>query len=307
MRISKSMINVLIQIVNGADNLPELALKTGLSRNRCSELSIQLEKAHFLVRERPGMKRKLRLSDSLIATSFREMYLTKTYMKYLEFFYGAKLDLLQLLIYEPKSVEVLSKITKTRKRAVRRNLRDLRYSNLIWRNRSMYSFAGKGHPLIYNFLNALRTFTHENKIVLWKFNEEELFRTRNKKLIKGYLTGLNAYGNYGVLVRTTDYFCSIPKKRLTKKEIFIHSLLEIGNEPRILGLAIAFYLKNNLFKEKLDFLISKYDLDEIFKEFKRTIKEFKNTENIRVNNSRIPSITRGEIQEVLRLYGVKNV
>ena len=81
MGISKSMIKILVQVVNGVDNLPGLALKTGLSRNRCSELAIQLEKDHLLVRERHGMKQKLKLSDSPIATSFREMYLTKPYAK----------------------------------------------------------------------------------------------------------------------------------------------------------------------------------------------------------------------------------
>ncbi len=305
MRISKSMINVLVQVANGVDNLPELALKTGLSRNRCSELAIGLEKAHFLVRERPGMSRKLKLSDSPIATSFREMYLAKPYMKYLEFLYGTKLDLLQLMIYEPKSVDMLSKIVNASKVAVRSNLRALRYANLLWREKSKYLFAKKAHPLIYNFLNALRTFTPENKRILWKFNEKELFRTREKSMITE-LTGFNRYIDFGVEVRVIDYFCITPVRKLAKKEIFVHSLLQIGDEPRLLGLAIAFYLKNHLEGIKLDFFISKYDLDGLFEEFINTIGMLKIGKD-KIENTKIPSITLREIKEILGLYGVKNV
>ncbi len=299
------MINILIQIVNGTDNLPELALKTNLSRNRCSELAIELEKTHFLVGERLGMKRKLRLSDSSIATSFREMYLTKPYMKYLDFLYGTKLDLLQLLIYEPKSVDVLSRITNISKGIIRANLRILRYANLLWREKSKYLFAKKAHPLIYSFLNALRTFTPKNKRILWKFNEEELFRAREESMITE-LTGFNRYGDFGVEVRTVDYFCITPKRKLTKKEVFIHSLLQIGDEPRLLGLAIAFYLKNHLERAGLDFLISKYDINGLFQEFIKTV-DILNTGKERIENTKIPSITRHKIEEILYLYGVKNV
>ncbi|MBU0628280.1 MAG: ArsR family transcriptional regulator [Nanoarchaeota archaeon] len=299
------MIGILVQIANGVDNLPELALKTGLSRNRCSELAIEMERAHFLVRERPGMKMRLRLSDSPIAASFREMYLAKPYMKYLDFLYGTKLDLLQLLIYGPKGVSVLAKITNTSKATVRNNLRSLRYANLLWREKSKYLFAKKAHPSIYSFLNSLRTFTPENKRILWKFNEEELFRTRKKPMITE-LTGFNRYINFGVEVRTIDYFCIVPVRKLEKKEILAHSLLQIGDEPRLLGLAIAFYLKNHLESINLDFLISKYDLDGLFEEFIKTIRMLKAGED-RIENTKIPSITRSEIERILNMYGVKNV
>lgn len=305
MRISKSMIVILVEVVKGVDNLSELALKTGLSRNRCSELAIELEKSHLLVRERPGMKRKLNLSDSPIATSFREMYLAKPYMKYLDFLYGTKLNLLQLLIYEPKSVDVLSKITYTSEGIVRSNLRALKYANLLWREKSKYLFANKAHPLIYNFLNALRTFTAENKRILWKFNEEELFRTREESMVTE-LTGFNRYVDFGVEVRTIDYFCITPARRPTEREIFVNSLLQIGEEPRLLGLAIAFYLKNHLEGKKLDFLISKYELNGHFEEFIKTISMLKAGKE-RIENTKIPSITQREIEEILNLYNVKNV
>ena len=134
------MMNAMVQVANGIDSLPELAKKTNLSRNRCSELAIDLEKAHLLTRERLGMKSNLRLSDSPLATSFKEMYLAKPYMKYVNFLHGTKLDLLSLLIYEPKKVDTLSKIANLSKPAVRSNLRYLRNVNLLWKEKSKYSF-----------------------------------------------------------------------------------------------------------------------------------------------------------------------
>jgi hypothetical protein len=134
-----------------------------------------------------------------------------------------------------------------------------------------------------------------------------LFKTRNKDMIKGNLTGLNAYQDFGVLVRTIEYHCSIPEHKLTKKDIFVHSLLEIAGDPRLLGLAITFYFKNHLDNAKLDFVITKYDLDEIFTEFAKTIDWFKHLHGKRIENTIIPSITRREIEEMLDWYGVKNV
>ena len=306
MRISKSMIKVLAKVAGGVDNLSELAVKTGLSRNRCSELAIELEKAHLLVRPRQGMKRELKLSDSPIAASFREMYLAMPYAKYPEFLYGAKLGLLQLLIYEPKSVDTLSKITHSSKESVRGGLRILRNANLLWREKSQYFFAGKAHPLIYNLLNALRTFTSENKRIVWKFDKEEIFRTREESMITE-LTGLNRFGDYGVEVNTIDFLCINPKRKISKNEVFVHGLLEINKEPRILGMAISFYFKNNINDKEISFLLEKYDLAGLFSEFKKTLIEFSKNRNSMIKNEILPNTTGKEIQRVLDIYGVKNV
>jgi len=305
MRISRSMVRILIGLAEGATSLPALAQKAGLSQNRCSELTIRLEEAHLLARERRGMRTLLKLSDSPIATSFREMYLSAPQMKYVNFLYGARLDLLQLLIYEPKSVNALSKIIGASKPAVRGNMRSLLYANLLWGEKTRYLLSRKAHPKIYSFLHALRTFTPENKIIMWKFNDEEIFRMRNPAQVTEP-TGFNRFGDFGVEVRTIDCLCVAPKRALGKGEIFAHGLMQVY-DPRTLAIAVTFYLKNAIKEKSLAFLLEKYDLVRKFAEFSKTVDTFIKDNNAGIANTLLPSITGEEIRRTLAIYGVKHV
>ncbi len=307
MKLSKPMVKVMVCLAKNAETLPEIAKATGLSINRCSELGTELEDRGLAAKSRYRQGLKIRLANNSVAESFRKMYLAVPYMQYDSFLYGIKLEILKLILYEEKSVKELSKISGIKERTIRENLRGLTNPCLFWRKRGKYVFARQGYPLIYHFLDSLRNFTSENKRILWKYNEEELFRTRNPELVKGNLTGLSAYRDFGVTVNTVEYFCCYPCAKLTKKKVFVHSLLEIGREPRLLGIAIAFYLKHHLERESIGFLLAKYDLAEAFKEFKKTIDEFKNASNKTVNNEKIPPITLSEIERILDIYGVKNV
>ena len=294
MKLSKSMLRVLLRIFKGAETLTDIANQTGFSENRCSELTIELESNGF--------------ANTSVAENFKKMYLSKPYMKYEEFLYGTKLDILQLLLYEQKNTATISKVLGISQRSVRANMKVLKKKSLIWCQNRFCVFAKEGYPLIYNFLNSLRNYVVENKRILWKFNNEEIFKTRDKTLVKGELTGLCRYEEFGIEVRTVEYYCSIPKRELSKKEVFIHSLLEIDKEPRLLGLAIAFYIKNNLKKANLDFLASKYDVSALLKEFKKTISQFKRLkENLIIKNQLLPSIRLSEIKRILDIYKVKNV
>ena len=307
MKMSKSMVEMMLCLARSMETLPKIAKESKLSINRCSELATRLEKAGLASKSRSRKGLRLRLANSSPAESFRKMYLAMPHMRYGEFLYGNKLEILKLILYEEKSVKTLARISGIKERTIRENLRQLGNPQLYWRKKGKYSFPRQGYPLLFDFLGSLRNFTSENKRILWKCNEEELFKVRDAKFANGCLTGLNAYGNFGVVVNTIEYFCSQPCNRLSKNEVFVHSMLEIKNEPRILGMAIAFYLKNSMEKENIGFLLSKYDCVGAFREFKRTIDEYKNSKSELIKNTIIPSITLREIERILDIYGVKDV
>jgi len=306
MTLSRSMIRLLVSLAEGASGLSELAKKTGLSQSRCSQLCSQLEKLHLVARRREGMKTRLRLADSPPAASFKEMYFGRQHTPFADFLYGLKLDLLQLLIFEPKSVATLAKLTGSSKPSVWRSLKALRSRSLVWKEKEKYRFTTKAYPSITKFLYNLRTFTPENKLIVWKFNGEEIFHTRNEALAT-QLTGLNRYKDFGVEVFTIDALCVSPPRTLAKEEIFVHSLLEIGDEPRVLAVAIAFYLKNAVKDSKLSFPLEKYDLTAKFAEFKKTVDAFIKNHNAQITNSLLPSITGEHIARTLGVYQVKDV
>jgi len=253
MKMSKSMVKILVCLARNIESLDGLKKETGLSINRCSEVGTELEKMGLAKKDRSRKGLSIRLADSVVADNFRKMYLSIPYMPYDKFLYGKKLEVLKTILYEEKGVHTIAKMTGLKERTVRENLRALSNPPLLWKAGRKYILSKKGYPLIYNFLDSLRKYTAENKMILWKFNDEEVFKVWDIKLIKGSITGLNAFAGFGVEVMTVEYCCHVPERKLSKNEIFIHGLLEV-NEPRLLGIAIAFYLKNSLEKEDLGFL-----------------------------------------------------
>jgi len=125
-----------------------------------------------------------------------------------------------------------------------------------------------------------------------------VFEVREKEEIKGSLTGFSAYENYSVHIRNVKYCCYLPQCKLTKLEIFLHSLLQIEDDTRMLDLAVVFFRKNKLKEKDLSNNAPKYDLKEKVKDFILILKS--EEEEIRTNT--LPQTSKKGIREMMELY-----
>ena len=139
--------------------------------------------------------------------------------------------------------------------------------------------------------------------MLWKFGSEQVFEVRNKEQIEGTLTGFSAYRNYGVNVITIKYCCLLPSQKPSKTDIFLHSLMQIRDDTRLLNLAITFFKKNKLSTAVLMKKSVKYDLESKLTGFIKII----NSKEEKIEVDGLPSTTRKEIKEMLKLYNVKKI
>ena len=124
----------------------------------------------------------------------------------------------------------------------------------------------------------------------------------DEQLIQGSITGLHAYRNYGVLVRTISALCFLPEKKLSKEEIFVHSLFEV-DDPRTLHLALTFYLKNKLTYKKVLSLTMRYGKYTMFENFVKLLK----TKEDKIKLEALPAFDRKDFKRIANMYGVKNV
>jgi len=156
--------------------------------------------------------------------------------------------------------------------------------------------------ILKEFLIAYRNYSHINGVVKWKYNEETIFELDNEKLIENNATGFYTYQNYGVKVGVISALCTLPKRKISKEEVFVHSLFEV-NDPRTLYLAFTFYLKNKLNYKKVLPTAMKYGKYTMFENMASLLK----SKNNKVKLETLPEFERNEFRRIASLYGVKNV
>ncbi len=306
MELTKSMIRVLIAVINGSDSLEKLQDSLEASKSWAARIVKRLEKEKFIEKSKKGISMKLHVSSASHAQSFREMYFSKPYRKYESVLTGRNLDVLLAIAYSPKSTKVISGMLGVQARAVRPRLRNLGNQGLILKEKGKYGLS-RTDIKIARFLSSARAFSQESGSLLWKFKNEQLMKARRREDVKGALTGFSSYADYGVEMQTAAYACYTGKTKLSSELVFIHSLFEV-EDARTLGLALTFYSKNKLYKKlkKLRLLAEKFDVPERLREVEATYEKYKTAEGI-ISNRHIPSIGVMEIRRQFELYGVKNV
>ena len=194
-----------------------------------------------------------------------------------------------------------TKLSKISKYIINKNRPMLKNRGLIVKKNGLYKINEKAWPLLKEFLIAYKNYSTIQGYVKWKFNDEVIFEVDSEKLVQGSITGFAKYREHGVKINTINILCRIPESKLSKEEIFVHSLFEI-NDPRTLYLAATFYLKNKLDKNKTNLIAMKYSKYTMFNKFLKILKSDKNVEI-----EGLPKFERKDFKRVASLYGVKIV
>ncbi len=305
--LSKSMIEVLIAVINGSNSLDTLQEKLSASKSWISRITDSLDQQGFIKKIHKGKIIRIENGITPHGIAFRNMYLDKPYRKYSEIFYGKNLDVLQAIVTGEKSTKIIGDMMKVQARIIRLRIKFLASNGLIVKKGKRYAISSKQKRVII-FLQSLRNFSKKNGIVLWKFGKTILFKTNKFSDTNGISSGFNRYAEFGVEINTIAYVYYINNKKLSVEDIFVHSLFEI-NDQRTFALAVTFYAKQKLFakrkKEKILELCEKFDkLDEV----SNIIYVFEMIKNDKVKESNFSSLVDiKEIERLFDIYGVKNV
>ena len=148
-------------------------------------------------------------------------------------------------------VSEIIKETGIKRSTIFYKLKEATKNSFINTTEEKYFFNEKIWPKVREFLIELKK--HEETtdkripagaVIYFKNKDEIVFSTKIE--CDAALTGFSAYENFGIKLLTVDYTYYLPKKTLTKKEVFLHSLYRAEKEgdARDYTLTALFYLKH---------------------------------------------------------------
>ena len=307
MNLTKPMVRVFKIVCHESDTLQSIAKATEKSVSWTSEILNQLIDAQFVTAElassSPGSRKIFMVANTAYAAKLKQLMYIKPYIDFSEIVTGSRLKVLSTILYDWKDYETISKMVNASTHAVRQTVPQLKSRGFISKKGRLLKFNNVAWHHLLEFLKELRNFSGLNGFLLWKYNKESIFIVDNKSLTKGTLTGFNKYVDYGMKVVTVTGCCYIPEKKISKEEVFVHSLLQV-DDPRLLHLALAFYLKHGLNTKKVEKLAMYFDCYSRLQELKilPSLKEdYKKLESFQT------TFDRKDFHRIAHMYGVKNV
>ena len=305
MKLNRPMIQAFTNIVKGIDTMEKLALAIHKSPNRTVEIVKDLENEGFVIKRInysiKGSRKIIEIANTAHAIKLKELFFAYLGISFNDILVDSQLLFLAAVCEDWMTTSIASDLMGVSKYMIDRYRKKLKNRGFIVQKDKFYKINEKAWPLLKEFLISYKNYSTTNGQVKWKYDKEILFEVNDEDLIQGSVTGLYAYQNYGIKVRVISSLCYLPEKKLSKEEIFIHSLFQV-NDPRTLHLALTFYLKNRLSYKKTLPLAMRYGKYTIFENM---ITLLKAKDNIKLEG--LPEFDRKDFIRIARIYGVKNV
>lgn len=139
------------------------------------------------------------------------------------------LDIL-LNLLDGSSVKNISKKTKLKEITIYKYFELIRRISLIYKDKNKYFLNTKHFVDFIDFLMAYKFYieSFDNRLPIgskiYYKNKKEVIFSINKKLDDFSLTSFSIFGKYGIDIFSYTYYYYFPKRRLTKKDILMHTI-----------------------------------------------------------------------------------
>ncbi|MEK6933644.1 MAG: hypothetical protein AABW75_02090 [Nanoarchaeota archaeon] len=306
MKLTRSMIKAFAYVVQGENTLTKLANALHKSIYWTDIVLNSLEKEGFIAKKKDytmrGNRLVIEVAQTQHALKLKEVLFTYSGISFEDILANSRLLFLASISEDWMTVKTAIELSGISKHIIDKFRPQLKNRGIIVKKKDVYTINEKAWPLLKEFLIVYKNYSMIEGHIRWKYNEEMLFEVNNERLIQNNATGLYAYKNYGVKVSVVSALCFLPKKKLSKEEVFVHSLFEI-KDPRTLHLALTFYIKNKLAYKKVALLAMKYGKYSMFGNFIKLLK----TKEERVKFTNLPKFELSDFTRIANIYGVKNV
>ena len=306
MKLSKPMIRTFTLVTRGVNTIETIAKAQHKSVNWITEVLQDLEKEAFIVKKgNYSIKRSrilIEIASTYHALKLKELLFSYPGISFENVLAESRLLFLAAISEDWMNLKRAAELSGISKYIIERYRPQLKSRGIIVKKNKLYKLNEKAWPLLKEFIVAYKNYSTIEGNIKWKYNEEILFEINDAKLIQGALTGLYSYKDYGVKVGVISALCYLPKKELSKEEIFVHSLFEV-NDPRTLNLALTFYIKNKLIHKKVLPIAMKYGKYTMFDSMIALLKM--KEENLKVDG--LPAFERKDFIRIAKMYGVKDV
>lgn len=244
MRLTKTQLRIIQLITKGTNTVSELALSLNKSKSQVYRSINNLKDKGIIIND----KRKIELTSKfhvhLLSTNLiKHPNLTESLTNH-------SIEILQELI-EPKTVDEIIKKVKLKPAMVYNIVRKLFKISILVRDKKRYSLNPKLWDSLKEFIIESKKYdeTIDSRVrtsstIYFKNNKEIVFSSTKEE--DAIATGFSAYADYGIKILTTKNYYTLPKRKLSLKKVFEHSLFICKKEKstRLLTFATLFYLKH---------------------------------------------------------------
>lgn len=244
MMFSISELEVISELGNGNMEVTKIAQALNISKSQV-----------YRIAEKLNQKGTLQLSDGILQPEMKThvnmlLKLLSKAKRLASPLSGTGLQVFMTLT-APKTVKETENATGLHKTTILKKINQGRKMSLLLIDKKTFRVNEKIWPDAKECLLELKRYEESvdervpvNSEIYFKNDEDIVFS--NKEAIDAEKTAFSAYGNYGIkLLLTTNYYC-LPKRRLSKEEVFRHSLYvaEKNEETRSIIFIALFYAKH---------------------------------------------------------------
>ncbi len=245
MRFSKTELRLLEQVALGKMHASELAAALKKDKSQIYRVIRSLEEKDFLSLKNKAVEPSQALHVQLLLQQLSRQ------ASFIEDISGCGLKLYLYILDAQRSIEEITKATGIRPDTIFYKIRIARKKSFIKTIDGKYQFNRELWIGLNEFFVEFKKYTESydkrippGSVIYHKTKDEIVFSTKAE--YDATLTGFSAYEKHGIKIYPVGNNYYLPKKELSKKEIFIHSLYRCEKDKSIQNLIILalFYLKH---------------------------------------------------------------
>lgn len=243
MRISTTELNLLREIARGNKKISQIAIALAKSKAQTYRSGQKLV-AKGLISRQDGVYTPAKVTHvSMI------LQLLERYPSLVEPFSGSGLLILTALL-EPKRVSEIMNATGVQRTQIFKKLAQARKISLVTTEQDRCALNSKLWPNAVELIQELKKYeeTTDGRVpstarIYHRTENDILYASTEEQ--DATLTGFSAYADYGIKLLLNARYYRLPKRKLTKRDVFIDSLriAEKDGESRQIILAALFYAK----------------------------------------------------------------
>ena len=239
--MNQTDLKILVEVAKGNILIKEIALSLRKDLSQVYRCLRSLNE--FIIVDHGKLEPKKLTHVSLLLS------LLATYPNLIKQLSNSGIDVLFSLL-TPKDISEIMLVTKLKRSTIYQKLKQAKYISLITQKDKKYYLNLKIWPLMYNFLSEFKKYkeTVDERVpssaLIYYKNEKEIVFSLQQEFDACY-TAFSAYELYGIKILNPTHYYYLPKRKLTLKEVFNHSLfvVEKTNDHRQLIYIALFYLK----------------------------------------------------------------
>lgn len=244
MQLSQIELKTLEQIAQGNNDIKEIARNLNRDKSRIYRTKQELIEKDIL-RFSNGKLEPKRITYVVIL-----LQLLSKYPNLVPLLSGSGIPVLTALL-KFNTIKEIEENTDFEKSIIYRKIKQaLPISVIIQIHKKTYALNERVWNDLIRFLEELKKYDETtdpripaNSTIYYKTNKEIIFSNKNE--LEAKLTGFSAYNQFGIKILLPTHYYHLPKKNLSKEEVFTHSLYIAQKETDIQNLTFIglFYRK----------------------------------------------------------------